>query len=135
MPPEQRERAFDRFWRASGSTGGGSGIGLPLVRRLRPPAAATPPRSQASRGGIDAVVRLPSIPARGSGTGPAPGLVEALRQWPAPEDRPRAAPPYQAHRLPAALHRPGEALTAYAGRSGRAAGRWTTIRAKAASTT
>ena len=31
--PEQRERAFDRFWRA-GSGAGGSGLGLAIVKRL-----------------------------------------------------------------------------------------------------
>ncbi|WP_179166681.1 HAMP domain-containing sensor histidine kinase [Streptomyces sp. CB03238] len=83
MPPEQRARAFDRFWRAPGSTEVGSGIGLSLVRRLAAACGGNAALEEASRGGIDAVVRLPSIPSRGSGTGPAPGLVEAVRQWPA----------------------------------------------------
>jgi signal transduction histidine kinase len=33
MTPEQRARAFDRFWRA-GTPGGGTGLGLAIVHRL-----------------------------------------------------------------------------------------------------
>jgi signal transduction histidine kinase len=33
MTPEQRERAFDRFWRAD-STTDGSGLGLAIVKNL-----------------------------------------------------------------------------------------------------
>jgi signal transduction histidine kinase len=33
MTPEQRERAFDRFWRAD-STADGSGLGLAIVKNL-----------------------------------------------------------------------------------------------------
>lgn len=34
LDPEQRERAFDRFWRAPGAGAGGSGLGLSIVREL-----------------------------------------------------------------------------------------------------
>ena len=36
MTPDQRARAFDRFWRSSGSrrTDRGFGLGLPIVRRI-----------------------------------------------------------------------------------------------------
>lgn len=34
MDPEQRARAFDRFWRPAGASSGGSGLGLAIVRSL-----------------------------------------------------------------------------------------------------
>ncbi|WP_430789418.1 ATP-binding protein [Actinoplanes sp. G11-F43] len=34
IPPELRERAFDRFWRGDESRAGGSGLGLAIVRQL-----------------------------------------------------------------------------------------------------
>jgi signal transduction histidine kinase len=34
IDPAQTERAFERFWRATGTTSGGVGLGLYLVRRL-----------------------------------------------------------------------------------------------------
>jgi signal transduction histidine kinase len=57
LSPEQRERAFDRFWRA-GSGGGGSGLGLAIVRRLVAADAGEVELGEAPGGGIDAVVRL-----------------------------------------------------------------------------
>jgi signal transduction histidine kinase len=54
---EQRERAFDRFWRA-GSGGGGSGLGLAIVRRLVAADDGEVELREASGGGVDAVVRL-----------------------------------------------------------------------------
>jgi signal transduction histidine kinase len=57
LSPEQRERAFDRFWRA-GSGAGGSGIGLAIVRRLVAADEGEVELREAAGGGIDAVVRL-----------------------------------------------------------------------------
>jgi signal transduction histidine kinase len=54
---EQRERAFDRFWRA-GSGGGGSGLGLAIVRRLVAADDGEVELREAEGGGVDAVVRL-----------------------------------------------------------------------------
>lgn len=34
IPPEDRERVFDRFYRRSGSAPGGSGLGLAIVKRI-----------------------------------------------------------------------------------------------------
>jgi signal transduction histidine kinase len=57
LTAEQRERAFDRFWRA-GSGPGGSGLGLAIVRRLVAADNGEVELREASGGGIDAVIRL-----------------------------------------------------------------------------
>ncbi len=57
LSPEQRERAFDRFWRA-GSGEGGSGLGLAIVQRLVVADDGEVELLAAPGGGIDAVVRL-----------------------------------------------------------------------------
>jgi two-component system OmpR family sensor kinase len=58
MTPEQKARAFDRFWRA-GSGGGGSGLGLAIARRLVEIDGGTIELLDARGGGLEAVVRLP----------------------------------------------------------------------------
>ncbi len=57
LTADQRERAFDRFWRAS--QGPGSGLGLSIARRLVELDGGTIELRAASSGGIDAVVRYP----------------------------------------------------------------------------
>ena len=57
MTPEERARAFDRFWR-SGSREGGSGLGLAIVRRLVAADDGQVELREAPTGGVDAVVRL-----------------------------------------------------------------------------
>ena len=59
MTDEQKARAFDRFWRA-GSADGGSGLGLPIARRLVEVDAGTIELQDAVGGGLDVVVRLPA---------------------------------------------------------------------------
>jgi signal transduction histidine kinase len=54
---EQRERAFDRFWRA-GSGEGGSGLGLAIVKRLVTADEGEVELGEAPGGGVDAMVRL-----------------------------------------------------------------------------
>ena len=54
---DEREHAFDRFWRGR-SSGPGSGLGLPIVRGLARADGGDAELRQASGGGIDAVVRL-----------------------------------------------------------------------------
>ena len=57
LTAQQRERAFDRFWRA-GPGGDGSGIGLAVVRKLALADHAAVALEEAPGGGIDAVLRL-----------------------------------------------------------------------------
>ncbi|MGH3937435.1 MAG: ATP-binding protein [Pseudonocardiaceae bacterium] len=74
LSEQERERAFDRFWRApSAAQASGSGLGLPIVRRLATSfggeAELLPASPRCITGhitGIDAVVRLPraAVPAR-----------------------------------------------------------------------
>ncbi len=59
LTPEQRERAFDRFWRG-GSSEGGSGLGLAIVARLVAADGGDVELRAAVPRGIDAVVRLPA---------------------------------------------------------------------------
>jgi signal transduction histidine kinase len=58
MTPEQKARAFDRFWRA-GSGAGGSGLGLAIALRLVEVDGGTIELRDAPAGGLEAVVHLP----------------------------------------------------------------------------
>lgn len=58
LSAEQRERAFDRFWRAG--TGEGSGLGLAIARRLVELDGGTIELREARSGGVEAVVRYPA---------------------------------------------------------------------------
>ena len=62
LTAEQRQRAFDRFWRA-GSTRtelGGSGLGLAIVRKLARADGGDVELRAAHHRGLDVVVRLPT---------------------------------------------------------------------------
>jgi len=60
MTPQERERAFDRFWRGTTARRGeGSGLGLAIVRSLVERDRGTVELRAATSGGIDAEVRLP----------------------------------------------------------------------------
>ncbi len=56
MTPEQRRRAFDRFWRGDGSPG--HGLGLAIVQGLATGDGGEVELLDAPDGGLDAVVRL-----------------------------------------------------------------------------
>lgn len=60
MTPEQRERAFDRFWRArtTRSQLGGSGLGLAIVQKLAEAEGGRAELREAAGGGLDACLLL-----------------------------------------------------------------------------
>jgi signal transduction histidine kinase len=58
MGPEDRRRAFDRFWRGATNNGGHSGLGLAIVRQLADRNEAGAELRQAGPGGLDAVITL-----------------------------------------------------------------------------
>jgi signal transduction histidine kinase len=61
MTPEQRARAFDRFWRA-GPPGSGTGLGLAVVHRLVTADGGAVELRPAPGGGLDATLRLRKAP-------------------------------------------------------------------------
>jgi signal transduction histidine kinase len=58
MTAAQRDRAFERFWRAEGAPVGGSGLGLAIVRQLVAAGDGTVELRESPTGGVDAVVRF-----------------------------------------------------------------------------
>ncbi len=62
MPPDERERAFERFHRASGSRAEGSGLGLSIVERIAEHHGARVTLGEATAGGLDVVVRFGDRP-------------------------------------------------------------------------
>ncbi|HEY6533864.1 MAG TPA: ATP-binding protein [Acidimicrobiales bacterium] len=60
MTPEQRQRAFDRFWRANAAPSelGGSGLGLAIVQKLVVADGGRVDLREAPKGGLDAVLLL-----------------------------------------------------------------------------
>ncbi|WP_327729791.1 HAMP domain-containing histidine kinase [Streptomyces sp. NBC_00487] len=90
MTPEQRARAFDRFWRAPGAPKGGTGLGLSLVQRLAHASGGEVALREAATGGLDAVVRLPSAEPPGHPHGQGHGFGGR------PGQRRREAPPLPA---------------------------------------
>jgi signal transduction histidine kinase len=56
LTPEECERAFERFWRGSTPSPGGSGLGLSIVRQLAEAAGGAAHLQLSDSGGVDAVV-------------------------------------------------------------------------------
>ncbi len=63
MTPDQRQRAFDRFWQGPEGTGS-SGLGLAIVQKLVQADGGHVDLREAPGGGLDAVVQLPPAPER-----------------------------------------------------------------------
>lgn len=65
LSPEERTRAFDRFWRASQEGGalGGTGLGLAIVQKLVTADGGTVELREADGGGVEAVVAYPALDA------------------------------------------------------------------------
>jgi signal transduction histidine kinase len=58
MPADQRQRAFDRFWRGPANDRDGTGLGLAIVRQLLEASGGTAELHPNPGGGLDAVARL-----------------------------------------------------------------------------
>ncbi|WP_053711258.1 sensor histidine kinase [Streptomyces sp. NRRL B-3648] len=58
MTEAERQRAFDRFWRAADADHDGTGLGLPMVRHLTRAGGGEVTLEAAPGGGLDAVVLL-----------------------------------------------------------------------------
>ena len=60
IPPEERERVFDRFYRVPGSDAAGSGLGLAIIKSIAERHGARLALGQSQRlGGLEAVVTFP----------------------------------------------------------------------------
>ena len=62
MPPTERARAFDRFYRRANSPAGGCGLGLAIVRAIAERHGARVMLDEAPGGGLQATVAFPSLP-------------------------------------------------------------------------
>jgi two-component system OmpR family sensor kinase len=62
IPPEERERVFDRFYRLPGAGTQGSGLGLAIVRQIAEAHRAEVSLGEADHGkGLRVTVRFPAI--------------------------------------------------------------------------
>ncbi|WP_312553340.1 ATP-binding protein, partial [Massilia sp.] len=60
IPPDERERVFDRFYRVAGSDAAGSGLGLAIIKAIAERHGATLRLDKSERlGGLAALVRFP----------------------------------------------------------------------------
>ena len=62
IPPEERERVFDRFYRVAGSDAAGSGLGLAIIKAIAERHGATLKLDKSERlGGLAATVSFPLL--------------------------------------------------------------------------
>jgi two-component system OmpR family sensor kinase len=60
IPPAERERVFDRFYRVPGSDAAGSGLGLAIIKAIAERHGATLALDTSQRlGGLAATVKFP----------------------------------------------------------------------------
>ncbi|HYV17206.1 MAG TPA: HAMP domain-containing sensor histidine kinase [Conexibacter sp.] len=72
IPPALRERLFERFVRGRGDAGGGSGLGLSIVRAVAEAHGGSVQVESPSDGGARFVVRLPAVAAAERTAAPSP---------------------------------------------------------------
>jgi two-component system, OmpR family, sensor kinase len=61
IPPAERERVFDRFYRVPGSDAAGSGLGLAIIKAIAERHGATLTLGESKRlGGLEATVTFPT---------------------------------------------------------------------------
>jgi two-component system OmpR family sensor kinase len=74
IPPQDRDRVFDRFYRRGGAPDSGSGLGLAIVRAIARRHGATVALEDAPGGGLTVRVVFPGeVPASGALAGPPRG--------------------------------------------------------------
>ena len=73
IPPEERNRVFDRFYRRSAGEEEGSGLGLAIVRSVAERHRAAIVLDEAPGGGVRATLRFPPNPAAPPDDAPASG--------------------------------------------------------------
>jgi signal transduction histidine kinase len=85
IPPEQRARAFDRFWRggATRRDGAGFGLGLAIVRELIAADGGEVELGDAPEGGLAVVFRLPLATAGSAADLPPPSDSDRIPGVPA----------------------------------------------------
>ncbi|MFE4967401.1 sensor histidine kinase [Streptomyces sp. NPDC056660] len=89
MTETDRQRAFDRFWRAADARHDGTGLGLSMVQRLTRAGGGDVALNAAPGGGLDAVVKLRPVPAvRARTHSAAHRKIPPLRNNSATGDRP-----------------------------------------------
>ncbi len=64
IPPDERERVFDRFYRGRNAEAGGSGLGLAIVRQVADMHGASVALSASETGGLRALANFPAAPPR-----------------------------------------------------------------------
>ena len=62
VAPENRERVFDRFWRAPGAPAGGTGLGLAIAKWIAEHHDGSISVNRSEAGGARFEVRLPGQP-------------------------------------------------------------------------
>lgn len=93
IPPEERERVFERFYRRSGGEQPGAGLGLSIVKRICDLHGATIRLSDAGAPSADSAAGPSALGGAGLGPVPLPGL--------------RVEIEFQSQSSAAARHRPG----------------------------
>ena len=59
MTDDERQHAFDPFWRSNHGQDGHTGLGLAIVEQLTRASGGTATLERAAAGGLDAIVRFP----------------------------------------------------------------------------
>jgi len=87
IPPEERKRVFDRFYRRAGTAPSGSGLGLAIVRAIADAHSATVSLAEGPTGkGLAVSVTFPAQPAANTPPSPAPSSAPSSAPSPAAQE-------------------------------------------------